>query len=149
MKVILMTDINNLGEVGDVVDVANGYGRNYLLPRGLAVAATAKNRRQMEHQQQIRNHRIARARKEAEGLAAQLQDVSCRFARKAGDEGKLFGSVTSIDIAEQLEAAGISVDRRRILLDQPIKSLGDFSVAIRLQADVTSEVKVSVVPEDE
>lgn len=149
MKVILMTDVNNLGEVGDIVDVTNGYGRNYLLPRGLAVAATAKNKRQMEHQQQIRNHRIARVRKEAEGIAAQLRDVSCRFARKAGDEGKLFGSVTSIDIAEQLEAAGVTVDRRHILLDQPIKSLGDFSVPIRLQADVTSEVKVSVVPEDE
>ena len=149
MKIILMTDVSNLGEVGDIVEVTNGYGRNYLIPQGLAVEATAKNKRQIEHQQRVREHRIAQARKEAEGVAAQVREVSCRFVRKAGEEGRLFGSVTSMDIAEQLEGAGITIDRRRILLDQPIKSLGDFTVPIRLQADVTSDVQVSVVPEDE
>jgi large subunit ribosomal protein L9 len=147
MKVILMKEVGNLGEVGDVVEVADGYGRNYLLPRGLAVAATAKNKRQIEHEKLLREHRVARAKKDAETLAERLQAVACRFTRKAGDEGRLFGSVTSMDIAEQLKEAGVDIDRRRIQLEQPIKSLGEFKVPVRLQADVTSAVKVAVVPE--
>ncbi len=148
MKIILMQDVENLGEVGEVVEVADGYGRNYLLPRGLAVAATAKNKRQLEHQQHLREHRMARARKEAETLAERLLSVSCRFARKTAEEGRLFGSVTTIDIAAQLEEAGIGLDRRRLQLDQPIKSVGNFTVPVRLPGDVTSAVKVTVVAED-
>jgi large subunit ribosomal protein L9 len=147
MKVILLKEVSNLGEIGDTVDVADGYGRNFLIPRGLATAATAKNARQMEHQQLLREHRIARAKKEAQTLAEKLQAVSCRFSRKSGDEGRLFGSVTSMDIADHLKTLGLEVDRRRIQLDQPIKSLGEFTVPVRLPADVTSEVKVAVVPE--
>lgn len=147
MKVILLKEVSNLGEIGDTVDVADGYGRNFLIPRGLATAATAKNARQMEHQQLLREHRIARAKKEAQTLAEKLQAVSCRFSRKSGDEGRLFGSVTSMDIADHLKTLGLEVDRRRIHLDQPIKSLGEFTVPVRLPADVTSEVKVAVVPE--
>lgn len=147
MKVILLQDIENLGEVGDVVDVANGYGRNFLVPRGLAIAATAKNKRQLEHQQHIRAHRIARARQEAETFAGELQGVTCQFTRKAGDEGRLFGSVTSMDIAEKLKEAGIEVDRRRIQLEQPIKSLGEFVVPVRLRPEVMAELKVLVKPE--
>jgi large subunit ribosomal protein L9 len=101
----------------------------------------------MEHQQLLREHRIARAKKEAQTLAEKLQAVSCRFSRKSGDEGRLFGSVTSMDIADHLKTLGLEVDRRRIQLDQPIKSLGEFTVPVRLPADVTSEVKVAVVPE--
>jgi large subunit ribosomal protein L9 len=147
MKVILVKEVENLGEVGDVVDVAPGYGRNFLIPRGFAVAATARNKWQMEHEQRLREHRVARAKKDAETLAERLQAIACRFTRKAGDEGRLFGSVTSMDIAEQLKEAGVEIDRRRIQLEQPIKSLGEFTVPVRLQADVTSAVKVAVVPE--
>ena len=147
MKVILMQDVSNLGEVGDVVDVANGYGRNYLLPKGFAVAATAKNKRQLEHQQLIRDHRVARARKDAEGVAAQLRSMSCHFTRKTAEEGRLFGSVTSIDIAEQLKESGLEVDRRRIQLEQPIRNVGDFTVPVRLAGDVVSELKVTVTAE--
>jgi len=147
MKVILLQVVDKLGEVGDVVDVANGYGRNFLIPRGLAIAATAKNKRQLDHEQRLREHRVARARQEAEAFAGQLQGVACRFARKAGDEGRLFGSVTTMDIAEKLKEAGFEIDRRRIDLDQPIKSLGEFAVPIRLRPEVTAELKVLVEPE--
>ncbi len=147
MKVILMQDVPNVGEVGDVVEVADGYGRNYLIPRGLAVAATAKNKRQIEHEQRLREHRIARAHQDAQTLAESLQAVSCRFTRKVGEEGKLFGSVTAMDIAEKLKEAGYEVDRRRIQLEQPIKSVGKFAVPVRLRPEVTAEVKVLVEPD--
>ena len=111
MKVILMHDVEYLGDVGDVVEVADGYGRNYLLPRGLAIAATARNARQLAHEQRLRDNRIARARLEAATLAEQLQALQFSFTRKAGEEGKLFGSVTTMDIAEQLKAAGFTIDR--------------------------------------
>jgi large subunit ribosomal protein L9 len=109
MKVILMRDVEHVGDVGDIVDVADGYGRNFLIPRGFAVAATARNKRQLEHEQLLREHRILRARKDAQTLAEQLQGVPCHFVRKAGEEGKLFGSVTSMDIAEALKAAGFEL----------------------------------------
>ncbi len=147
MKVILMQDVTNLGEVGDIVDVAGGYGRNYLVPQGMAVAATAKNKRQLEHQQRLREHQIAKARKAAAGLAEQLQGMSCTFTRKTAEEGRLFGSVTSMDIVEQLKVNGVELDRRRVQLDQPIRGLGDFSVPVRLPGDLTAEVKVTVVAE--
>lgn len=147
MKVILMQDVINLGEVGDIVDVAGGYGRNYLVPQGLAVAATAKNKRQLDQQQRLREQQIAKARKAAAGLAEQLQGVTCSFTRKTAEEGRLFGSVTSMDIVEQLKVAGIELDRRRVQLDQPIRHLGDFSVPVRLPGDLTAEVKVTVVGE--
>lgn len=148
MKVILVQPVEHLGEVGDVVEVANGYGRNYLIPRGLAIAATAKNQRQFEHEKHIREHRIARARQQAEGMAGQLQTVSCRFTRKVGDEGRLFGSVTVMDIADKLKESGLDVERRRIQLEQPIKSLGEFTVPVRLRPEVTAEIKVLVEPEE-
>ena len=147
MKVILVQLVENLGEIGDVVEVANGYGRNYLIPRGLAIAATAKNKRQIEHEHHLREHRIARARQNTQAFANELQEVSCRFTRKSGDEGKLFGSVTAMDIAEKLKEAGFEIDRRRIQLDQPIKSLGDFAVPIRLRPEVTAELKIHIEPE--
>jgi large subunit ribosomal protein L9 len=105
MKVILVQFVDNLGDIGDVIEVANGYGRNYLIPRGLAIAATAKNKRQLEHEQSLQAHRIARAQQDAQAFANELQTISCRFTRKAGEEGKLFGSVTTMDIAESLKAA--------------------------------------------
>ncbi|MGE3539410.1 MAG: 50S ribosomal protein L9 [Candidatus Tectimicrobiota bacterium] len=148
MKVILTSDVEHVGEVGDIVEVADGYGRNFLVPRGLAVAATATNKRQLEHQQRLREHRILRARKEAQGLAERLQGIPCRFVRKAGDEGKLFGSVTAIDIAEALKAAGVEVDRRRIQLEQPLRSLGEYAVTVRLPADTTAQLTVTIAAEE-
>ena len=148
MKVILVQDVEKLGEIGDIVDVADGYGRNFLIPQGLAMAATAKNARQLQHEQQLREHRIAQAKKVAEAFAGTLQGVSCQFTRKAGDEGKLFGSVTAIDIADKLKAAGHDVDRRSIQLDQPIKSLGEFTVPIRIRTDVSAMLKVTVAAEE-
>jgi large subunit ribosomal protein L9 len=147
MKVILMQDVTNLGEVGEVVEVAGGYGRNYLVPQGLAIAATARNKRQLEHQQRLREQQIAKARKAAAGLAEQLRGVTCSFTRKSAEEGRLFGSVTSMDIVEQLKASGIELDRRRVQLDQPIRSVGLHSVPVRLPGDLTAEVKVTVVAE--
>ena len=149
MKVILVQFVDNLGDIGDVVEVANGYGRNYLIPRGLGIVATAKNKRQLEHEQRLRAHRIARARQDAQVFANELQTVSCRFIRKAGEEGKLFGSVTTMDIAERLKEAGFEVDRRRIQLEQPIRSLGEFAVPVRLRPEVVAELKVRVEPEHE
>ena len=147
MKVILMRDVEHVGDVGDIVDVTDGYGRNFLIPRGFAVAATAKNKRQLEHEQLLREHRIVRARKDAQSLAEQLQTVPCHFVRKAGEEGKLFGSVTSMDIAETLKGAGFEVYRRNIQLDQPIKSIGEFTVPVRLPAETSALLKVTVAAE--
>jgi large subunit ribosomal protein L9 len=148
MKVILVQDVEKLGEIGDVVNVADGYGRNFLIPRGLAVAATAKNKRQLEHEQRLREHRVAQAKKAAEGVAQTLQEAACHFTRKAGEEGRLFGSVTAIDIAEKLKEAGIAIDRRQIQLEQPIKSLGEFTVPVRLRSDVSAMLKISVAAEE-
>jgi large subunit ribosomal protein L9 len=148
MKVILMRDVDHVGEVGNIVDVADGYGRNFLIPRGLAVAATAKNKRQLEHEQRLREHRILRVRQDAQSLAEKLQAVPCHFVRKAGEEGKLFGSVTAMDIAEVLKTAGFEVDRRRIELDQPLKALGNFTVPVRLPAETSALVKVTIAAEE-
>lgn len=148
MKVILMRDVEHVGAVGDIVDVADGYGRNFLIPRGFAVAATARNKRQLEHEQRLRDHRILRARQEAQTLAEQLQGVPCHFVRKAGEEGKLFGSVTAMDIAEALKAAGHEIDRRRIQLEQPLRTLGNFTVPVRLPAETSAMIKVSIAAEE-
>lgn len=148
MKVILVKDVDKLGEIGDIVDVADGYGRNYLLPRGYAIAATARNKRQLEHEQRVREQRIAQARKDAEAFAGTLQGISCHFTRKAGEEGKLFGSVTALDIAEKLKEAGFDIDRRRIQLEQPIKNLGEFSIPVRIRTDVSASLKVTVAAEE-
>lgn len=148
MKVILAKDVEKLGEIGDIVEVADGFGRNYLIPQGLAVAATARNKRQLEHEQRLRAHRIAQAKKAAEALAGTLEGVACHFTRKAGEEGKLFGSVTAMDIAEKLKEGGHAVDRRLIQLDQPIKSLGAFTVPVRLRTDVAAMLQVTVAAEE-
>lgn len=148
MKIILTHDVEHVGEVGDIVDVADGYGRNFLIPRGLAIAATASNKRQLEHEQRLREHRILRARKEAQSLAERLQGTPCHFVRKAGEEGRLFGSVTAIDIADALKAAGVAVDRRRIQLEQPLRSLGEHTVSVRLPAETSALLKVTIAAEE-
>jgi large subunit ribosomal protein L9 len=148
MQVILRDRIENLGEAGDVVDVKPGYGRNYLIPKGLAYEASAANVRRMEAE------RAAQGRKEAETLgdarkqASAIEGVSLTFNARAGQEGKLFGSITSGDIADKLAEQGITIDRRQIELDEPIKSLGVHSVPIRLHTQVRPEIKVWVIAEE-
>lgn len=144
MEVILKQDVPKLGSRGDVVKVAEGYGRNYLLPRKLAMEATQGNKAVIEQMKAAAQRRSARDQADAEGLAQQLKELTLVFHRKVGEKDHLFGSVTSQDIAEALEAKGFTVDRRKVHLDDPIKSLGEFQVAIRLHKEVTASVKVAV-----
>jgi large subunit ribosomal protein L9 len=148
IKVILRQKMDNLGSAGDVVTVRPGYARNYLLPQGYAFEATASNVRRLEEEQRREESRAKRDYLEARRRASQLENVSLTFHAQAGDESKLFGSITSGDIAERLETQeGIDfkVERRQIQLDEPIKSLGVFSVPIRLHTDVKPEIKVWVI----
>lgn len=147
MKVILREDVENLGRIGDVVEVAAGYGRNYLLPRGLAVKASTKNLKEQAHQKKLIQARLDSQKKDAEALAGSLESVSCTIARKTGEEEKLYGSVTSRDIEEALKEEGVSIDRKRILLEEPIKKLGVYTVPVKLHSEVTGNIKVWVVKE--
>lgn len=148
MEVILKEDIVNLGKMGEVVRVRDGYARNYLLPRGLVLVANKKNLKGFEHQKRVIGAQRERVVKQAQGLSDKLAAVSLVIAVKTGEEGKLFGSVTNMDIERALREKGFDIERRKIHLDEPIKNLGDFEVPIRLAADVTATVKVSVVPEE-
>jgi len=148
MKVILRQDLDELGLEGDVVDVAKGYVRNYLVPRGIAVLATSQNIKAFELQKKKIELRRLRAKEEAVQLKERLEGMGLSFAQKAGEEGKLYGSVTAMDIAEELEKKGFVVDRRKILLDKPIKSVGDYKVPVRIYPGVTGMLKLSVVPEE-
>jgi large subunit ribosomal protein L9 len=149
MEVILLENIEKLGSRGQVVKVADGYGRNYLLPKNLAVAATAQNRKRME-QQRVRFLKLeAKEKGDAEGLATLLHGVSVTLTRKSGEKGTLFGSVTAMDIAERLAAQGYNIDRRKIALDSPLKVLGEYDVPIKLHRDVTVFIKVRVEGEAE
>ena len=144
MEVILKEDVPKLGHRGEVVKVAEGYGRNYLLPKKLAIEATTANRAVIEQMKQSAVRKSAVEKADAESLAKQLDGVSLSFQRKAGEKDHLFGSVTSADIAEALERKGFNIDRRKIQLSEALKSLGEFDVPIRLHRDVTSRVKVMV-----
>lgn len=147
MEVILKEDVINLGSRGDVVKVADGYGRNYLLPRKLAIQATENNKAVIEQMKASAARRSATEKAQAEELTARLEPVALTFTRKAGEHGHLFGSVTSSDIAAELAAQGFEIDRRRIVLHEPLKSVGDFKVAIKLHREVTAHVKVAVQAE--
>ena len=147
MKVILREDIESLGKAGDVVKVADGYGRNFLIPRKLAVPADVRNLRALEHGRREIEARAKKERKSSESLAETLSAVTLTLPAKAGEEGKLFGAVTSRDIAEALGRAGVAVDRRQILLEEPIKQVGDYRVKVRAGGSLVPEVSVSVVSE--
>ena len=148
MKVILKEDVEGLGNAGDVVNVKDGYARNYLIPRGLAVRATDRSVKGLEKQRRLILERINKERRRIQNFAEKLQETTVIIKKKAGDEGKLFGSVTSRDIAEALEAIGMEVDRKKIVLDEPIKSLGTYTVKVKLPYSVEAELKVEVVPEE-
>ena len=145
MQVILQRDVPNLGLVGEVVNVKPGFARNYLVPKGLALVADPKAVRQWEHAKQLTEHAKRKAATEAQGRAAALSGVDLTFPVRVGEQDKLFGSVTSRDIARGLVALGHPVDSRRIVLEEPIKALGVYQVPVKLTAGVTAEVKVWVV----
>jgi large subunit ribosomal protein L9 len=147
MKVILREDVEKLGKAGEVVKVADGFGRNYLIPRQLAVPADVRNLKSLEHDRRVIEARVKKTRKTAESLATRLSSVSLTIPAKAGEEGKLFGAITSRDIAEALGKAGIPVDRKTVLLSDPIKQLGDYKVKIKAGGDLAPEISVSVVAE--
>ena len=147
VKVILSQDILALGEEGDVREVAGGYARNYLLPRGLAYAATTGNKRRIEVEQQRRDVRMATQRGDAEQLAQRLATVSLTFTVKTGEGEKLFGSITAQDIAQQLKEQGFALDKRRVALEEPIKMIGIYKVPVRLDGGVQAEIRVWVVKE--
>jgi large subunit ribosomal protein L9 len=147
MQVILREDVPNLGRPGDVVRVRPGYARNFLLPRNLAVEANPKNLRAFEHEKRLALMRREAQRAESLKIKDRLEQLMIEIAARAGEAGKLFGSVTNIDIERALRAQGVSVDRRRIMLAEPIKELGEFVVPIRVDADVEAGVKLKVVAE--
>ena len=148
MEVILREDVDKLGNRGELVKVAAGYARNFLLPRRLAVAATDANRKIVEQERQAHLRKEAKLKSESEDLAKLLGGVSVTIAQKAGENDQLFGSVTSKDIADALAAKNFTIDRRKVHLDEPIKQLGEFKVPLRLHKEVTVEITVHVTKEE-
>jgi large subunit ribosomal protein L9 len=149
MDVILREDVEKLGTRGQLVKVTPGYARNFLLPKRLAVAATDSNKKIVEQERQAHLRREAKEVSDASDLGKMMADVSVTISQKAGENDQLFGSVTSKDIAEALEKQGYTIERRKIVLDEPIRSLGDFKVPLRLHRDVTTEIAVHVVKDQE
>ena len=149
MEVILKEDVDHLGQRGDVVKVADGFGRNYLLPRKLAMQATAANKAVIEQMKESALRRSAKEKGEAEKLVSQYDALVLEFERKTGESEHLFGSVTSSDIAHALESKGFTVDRRKIHLDEPLKQLGEFHVPVKLHREVTAHVQVIIKAEAE
>ncbi len=147
MKLILREDVENLGKGGELVEVKPGYGRNYLLPRGLAVAANTKNVRELDHQKKIAEAKAAKAKASAEAVAKRLSDTPVVLRRKVGEQDKLYGSVTVIDIVEALAARGLILDRRTIDLKEPLKTVGDHEVPVKLHREVIGKAKVKVEAE--
>ena len=147
MEVILKEDVANLGHRGDVVKVADGYGRNFLLPRKLALQATLANKAVIEQMKAAAARRSATEKAQAEELVGKLEPVVLVFTRKSGENGHLFGSVTSSDIAGELSTKGFDIDRRKIQLNEPLKALGNYDVAIKLHREVTAKLKVRVLGE--
>ena len=148
MELILREDIDNLGRRGDVVQVKGGYGRNYLLPRKLAMTVTPGARKVIEQEKAAAVRRDAREQTDAQQLSTMLAQLRLTFARKAGENGVLFGSVTSHDIADALHKKGYEIDRRKVHLEEPLKQLGEATVPVRLHKEVTASITVEVVPEE-
>src|ERR1700730_10167325 len=147
MEVILREHVDNLGRRGEVGKVADGYARNYLLPRRLALLVTAGNRKQIEHERAKQDGKEAEEKKVAEGMAERLANAEIEIARKVGETEALYGSVTSSDIAAALAAKGFELDRRKLQLAEPLKRIGEFDVPVNLHRDVTAHIKVKVVAE--
>jgi large subunit ribosomal protein L9 len=148
MQVILREDIDKLGKIGDLVKVKDGFGRNFLIPTKKAIEATPKNVKAMDHAKKMVADRLRKLKREAAADAENIKALSLTIKAKVGEEGKLFGSVTSMDIAEAASAQGVKIDKRKIHLDEPIKRVGEFTVAVKLPADVTADLKVTVIAEE-
>lgn len=144
MKVILQENIDTLGQIGDIVKVAPGYARNYLLPKGFAIEATEKNAKALEHAKRQLTYKKNKALEAAKQLAAKLEAVNVALAHQAGEEGKLFGSVTTMEIAAFLKEQGLEIDRKKMVLAEPIKQLGDYTVPVKIHPEVTANLKVQV-----
>jgi large subunit ribosomal protein L9 len=147
MEIILMEDVPSVGKAGDLAKVSDGYARNYLLPSKKAVMATAAGQKALEHARHLVRNKQDKLAKEAEELARRLEEISCTVAKQAGEEGKLFGAVTSADIAEALREQGVSVDRKKIMLEEPIKNVGAYTVSLKLHPSVVTQLKLYVVKE--
>lgn len=145
MKLILTEDIPSLGKIGDVVQVADGYGRNFLIPQGKALLATSQSVKRFDHQKQMLKQKVEKEKKEAEKLAKKLEGISCTIPMATGEGDKLFGAVTSMDIETALKQEEIVVNRKKILLEEPIKSLGIYTVPIKLHPEITANLKIWVV----
>jgi large subunit ribosomal protein L9 len=148
MQIILKQKLDNLGDPGDVVSVRPGYARNYLIPQGLAYEATDANLRRIDREREVLIRRSNDELTAARDRAGQIEGTSVTFSARAGEEGKLFGSITATDITEKLAEQGIEIDRRQIMLEEPLKALGVFSVPVRLHADVRPEIKVWIIKEE-
>jgi len=148
MQVILTQDVDNLGKAGELVSVRPGYGRNYLVPRGLAVTATMSNKNRLDHDKAVIERRVAKERASATELAGRINGMTLQFERMVGEDEKLFGSVTNRDIADQLKRANVEIDHRSIQLEHPIKALGKYEVPVRLAAGVVATLKFWVVGKD-
>jgi large subunit ribosomal protein L9 len=145
MKVILKKDINSLGKVGDVVEVKSGYGRNFLIPQEKAIEVTSKNLKILEYEKQLLESKLRKAKKNAEKLAEKIEGLSLSILKQAGENEKLFGSVTPIDIQKALKKEGLEIDRKDILLNEPIKSLGVYPVSIKVHPGATAKIEVQVI----
>jgi large subunit ribosomal protein L9 len=145
--VILKEDVKNVGKMGQIVDVADGYARNYLVPRELAVEANIKNIRSLEHEKRIIQEKAKKIKNSAQDLAHKISTITLMIKAKVGEEGKLFGSVTTMDIAELLKNEGIEIDKKKISLDEPIKRLGSYSVNVKLHPEILTQVNIQVVQE--
>lgn len=148
MQIILTQDVENLGKAGELVSVRPGYGRNYLVPRGFAVSATVRNKNRLEHERAVIARKVEKERATANDLAGRINGMTLQFERVVGEDEKLFGSVTSRDIAEQLKKANVDIDHRWVQLEQPVKALGKYEVPVRLSAGVVASLKFWVVGKD-
>jgi len=147
MRVILKDDVEGLGPIGHMVDVSDGYARNYLIPKNLAIEANPRNLKRFEHEKRQIMAKAEKVKRSAVDMAKRLSDIKLEIMAKAGEEGKLFGSITTMDIADALSKEGIDIDRRKISIDEPIKRLGTYDVSIRLHPDVDVKLSIEVKPE--
>ena len=145
MEIILTENVEGLGAIGDQIKVKPGYGRNYLVPRGLAVVANTRNVKELDHQKRQMERKMQKVMQAAELQKKKVESVTCVLALRAGEDGKLFGSVTTMEIGAKLADAGVEVDRKKIQLDEPIKALGEYEVPVKIDAGVVATIKVSVV----
>jgi len=147
MEIILLEDIPSLGKMGDLVKVSDGYGRNYLIPNKLAIKATPKSRKRLEHEKRFAQDKMDKVKRDAEKLAKRIEKFSCTISKPVGESGKLFGSVTSKEIEQHLNESGFQIERKNIELEEPIRNLGVYTVPIRIHPEVTANLKLWVVKE--